>query len=536
MVCNVLKVAYKMIDLKQCFIKCVLVAGILMAIVKIIVIQSSVEKHPRFKQIKSINYSSYRTQQEQRDISRHKIWDSLRCASIAKMQKKPTLKPREADSNVPPELYHLNWTNSFLDAYKVVKWPKWDICKVREEENLLLLFVISHKAAKPMRDAIRNTFGSVKKFSSWQIRTVFLYGDANNSVLPNEIDEDLLIGNVPDGYQHMTEKDAFGFKWIQLYCPRAKYVFRITHDVFVNLTKVINYLNDILEQNVTRLYHGHPVYNSTIRHGGKSKLLSPTHMQWKISYPTYIAGCGILFSQSVIRDLHFLLCKLPICFPDDTYFGALMEVLGVPATGHKKYVLRFYDKEEVRLGQDPKNVAVVIHTKTTLVHYYNVSYPINIQKLLWEVYLDKDPPITPKRNTPELNSPKRYTSSSKLNTPKRKTQNVKLKNTPTFNSSTAKLNTQKLSPQKPNTSAVKLKNTPTLNSSTAKLNTQKLKLSPQKNHTSAAKLNTPKLNSSTAKLNTQKRNSQKLNPQKPHPRAAKLNTPKLNISTPKLNI
>ncbi|CAH1797682.1 unnamed protein product [Owenia fusiformis] len=385
----------KMVKLKR-YLKYIVLTGLLIAIVKIFLIQSSVKirwKHQRITNThgKSLESSSFSASPNQADgeLSRHKIWDSLQCATIDKTQMKPKLKPRTAQSKVPLELYHMNWTNSFLDAHKVIKWPKWDICNVGEEENLLLLFVISHKAGKHMRDAVRTTFGYIKKFSSWKIRTVFLYGDANNSVLPNEMDEDVLVGNFPDGYKQMTEKDTFGFKWIQLYCPRAKYVFRITHDVFMNLTKVVNFLDDILEKNVTRLYHGHTLTNSKIRRNfGKTKLVCPVK-GWEAHYPRYVTGCGILFSQSVIRDMNFLLCKLPLCFPDDTYFGSLMEMLGVPVTGNNKYALRFYDRHEARLGQDPKNAASVIPETAILSHYYNVSNPTNIQKLLWEAYLDK---------------------------------------------------------------------------------------------------------------------------------------------------
>ncbi|CAH1782122.1 unnamed protein product, partial [Owenia fusiformis] len=187
--------------------QCIFVTGLIMIILEVFFTQSFVEKISKvhFSSFpeqaetdeKSLINSNFRASPNQADaeFSRHKIWDSLQCASIDKTQTQPKLKPQNANSNVPRELYHLNWTNSFLDDYKVIKWPKWDICEVRDEENLLLLFVISHKTAKPMRDEIRNTFGSVKRFSSWQIRTVFLYGDANNSVLPNEIDEDILVGN-----------------------------------------------------------------------------------------------------------------------------------------------------------------------------------------------------------------------------------------------------------------------------------------------------------------------------------------------------
>ncbi|CAH1782121.1 unnamed protein product, partial [Owenia fusiformis] len=120
-------------------------------------------------------------------------------------------------------------------------------------------------------------------------------------------------------------------------------------------------------------------------------------------------GCGILFSQSVIQDMNFLLCKLPLCFPDDTYFGALMEVLGVSATGCNKYVLRFSDTHEARLGQDPRNAAMVIPGGTTLVHYCNVSHPTNVQKLLWKDYLNRGSPISPNPNTPKPNTLKPIT-------------------------------------------------------------------------------------------------------------------------------
>ncbi|CAH1798031.1 unnamed protein product, partial [Owenia fusiformis] len=163
-------------------------------------------------------------------------WDSLKCSTIDKTHMTPKLKLRRAQSNVPPELYHMNWTNRMLDNYKVLKWPRWDICKVREDENLLLLFIISDKSSGHMRRSIRETFGSVKKIATWQIRTVFIFGDELNQTLSNVFDEtDLLVGNFSDEYDKMTHKVAFGFKWIQLYCPRANFVFRLTQDTSLNL-------------------------------------------------------------------------------------------------------------------------------------------------------------------------------------------------------------------------------------------------------------------------------------------------------------
>ncbi|CAH1800464.1 unnamed protein product, partial [Owenia fusiformis] len=205
---------------------------------------------------KSFISSVFGASSQHAELSKHEIWDSLQCANIDKTQTAPRLKPRGAWSNVPPEFYHLNWTNTMLDNHNVLKWPREDICDVPDEENLLLFLVMSDISGKRMRDAIRETFASVKKFGSWQIRTIFIYGDKLNQTLSNVTNGDLLVGNFSDDYRKMTEKDAFGFKWIQLYCPKAKYVFRITHDVFINLTEVVHFLDKTSNLNVTRLYHG----------------------------------------------------------------------------------------------------------------------------------------------------------------------------------------------------------------------------------------------------------------------------------------
>ena len=54
--------------------------------------------------------------------------------------------------------------------------------------------------------------------------------------------KDIIMENFIDSYGNLTLKTMMGLKWASRYCGRAKFVYKVDDDMFVNVQNLLKYL------------------------------------------------------------------------------------------------------------------------------------------------------------------------------------------------------------------------------------------------------------------------------------------------------
>ncbi len=129
-------------------------------------------------------------------------------------------------------------------------------------DTYLIVLVNSAVNHFELRNAIRQTWGSVAKGNAWpnqhlteQIKLGFIVGLSTevgiNTKLQAESDMhcDVIQGDFMDDYRNMTIKSLLAMKWIFTHCPSAKYFLKADDDVFIHMPGVF----DVLKMSETRV-------------------------------------------------------------------------------------------------------------------------------------------------------------------------------------------------------------------------------------------------------------------------------------------
>ena len=134
-----------------------------------------------------------------------------------------------------------------------------DFCSTTDDIYLLII-VLSHPNNAEQRNAIRNTWGSVREHEGKLVKTVFLLGmnEAEKSLyagVPNipyisvkvnaEANQygDIIVVNMADHYTWLTNKTIAGLSWASSYCNRAHYVLKTDDDCFNNPYRYVEFLS-----------------------------------------------------------------------------------------------------------------------------------------------------------------------------------------------------------------------------------------------------------------------------------------------------
>ncbi|KAK2144391.1 hypothetical protein LSH36_762g00091 [Paralvinella palmiformis] len=174
----------------------------------------------------------------------------------------------------------------------------------RDRPFLLFFVVVAHNNSDA-RDAIRQTWGSIRSYRGKSIKTVFVLGEHENETLNAEIlsenakYKDIVMGRFPDKYRTLTEKVMFALRWSMDHCE-AEYMVKTDDDIFHVPYRYIDYLldNELPERFV----------------GGRCVTTRPTRTETVKTYvsrdiypynysPYYCQGGGYIISQTAARDI-----------------------------------------------------------------------------------------------------------------------------------------------------------------------------------------------------------------------------------------
>lgn len=198
--------------------------------------------------------------------------------------------------------------NPFIYEFNI---PGLNICN--RSSPYLVILIPSIPGNRRVRDAIRNSWGSVATGHIWpnatldvKVTLAFLLGkskspDIEKSIKQESLEKgDIVQGNFIDSYYNLTLKVLLGLKWVSQYCNEAEYVLKADADTFVNLPRLI----DVLKQDTVG-FEGRIFGN--LNPGAKVKRFGKWEVKESVypfpHYPTYVYGNTYVLSANIVSRL-----------------------------------------------------------------------------------------------------------------------------------------------------------------------------------------------------------------------------------------
>ncbi|XP_078522116.1 lactosylceramide 1,3-N-acetyl-beta-D-glucosaminyltransferase [Lissotriton helveticus] len=220
--------------------------------------------------------------------------------------------------------------------------------KCDEQDVLLLLFVKTSPENSLRRDLIRKTWGNEDYLRSQynaNIKIVFALGVPKDSQTRFPVQKgllaedrkykDLIQQDFMDTFHNLTLKLLLQFRWVNSYCPHAKFIMSADDDIFVHTPNLVSYLQSMDQINVQdfwigRVHRGSP----PVRNKDSKYYVSYEMYQWA-SYPDYTAGAAYVISSDVAAKVFEASQTLNASlYIDDVFMGLCANKIGVVPQYH----------------------------------------------------------------------------------------------------------------------------------------------------------------------------------------------------------
>ena len=163
------------------------------------------------------------------------------------------------------------------------------------------------------RDATRSTWGSVVRDGTWigsdkkykGVKVYFMLAlpskemkyTINNITSEFHQHNDLILVDFMESYRNLTLKTLMALKWMKEHCKQAQFMLKVDEDIFVNIPRIWNMLNE----DVTDKMMGYVVSGKVYRDEGPYGV-PITHFPFSY-YPRYLSGPIYVISTSLIPKL-----------------------------------------------------------------------------------------------------------------------------------------------------------------------------------------------------------------------------------------
>ncbi|KAL4231231.1 Beta-1 [Mactra antiquata] len=224
-----------------------------------------------------------------------------------------------------------------------------NICEPHDPPYLVLLCLTRFYDIEN-REAIRKTWGSVATTRSWPlvnskiptVKIVFLFGGPVDTKVKQSILEDesarygdIVMADFVDSYVNLTYKVMMGLKWVNTYCPQAKYIVKVDQDMFLHVINLIRYLEGIDDPD-PGIVLGYVNARARVLRSGKwgvnFDLYPPT------SYPNYTNGNTYVISGKASVKMLKAAEHMPYVFIEDAFLtGIVRTVVGLKIIDHQGF-------------------------------------------------------------------------------------------------------------------------------------------------------------------------------------------------------
>ncbi|XP_017068609.2 beta-1,3-galactosyltransferase 5 isoform X2 [Drosophila eugracilis] len=196
----------------------------------------------------------------------------------------------------------------------------------------LLVLITSAPRNEAARMSIRQTW--MHYGSRRDVGIAFVLGQSTNRVANKAIDledfmyRDMIRGHFIDSYNNLTLKTISLLEWADLHCPKANYVLKTDDDMFINVPKLITFINT-LKANRTiygrRAEHWKPIRNKW------SKYHIPVSQYGRATFPYFTTGPAYLLTGDIVHALYIRSLNTPFIKLEDVFTtGIVAESLNIP--------------------------------------------------------------------------------------------------------------------------------------------------------------------------------------------------------------
>ncbi|XP_056117125.1 UDP-GlcNAc:betaGal beta-1,3-N-acetylglucosaminyltransferase 9 [Rhinichthys klamathensis goyatoka] len=219
-------------------------------------------------------------------------------------------------------------------------------CSGPEGAPYMLIAIKSVATDFDKRQVVRRTWGREGVFQKdMNVRRVFLLGvPQNQTVLPlwdkllgyeSHTFHDILLWDFEDTFFNLTLKEIHFLQWINVSCPKAKFIFKGDADVYVNIDNILEMLEG---QEIDKdLFVGDIIVHARPIRRRNSKYFIPEFIYGQGIYPSYAGGGGFVMSGHTALKLH-LACKEVELFPiDDVFLGMCLLRIDLQPTRHEGF-------------------------------------------------------------------------------------------------------------------------------------------------------------------------------------------------------
>lgn len=196
--------------------------------------------------------------------------------------------------------------------------------------DLLVLVLTIHKNVRS-RQVLRDTWLSLSKNNTANVRHVFLLAKTDDQTLQkavyNEsaVYNDIIQEDFVDSYNNLTLKTIMGLKWTSTFCSNVKYVMKTDDDTWVNLP---NLLRNLKAQNTSSdILYGACWRGAPHRHK-QSKWYVPEHLYPHKTYPMFCSGTGYVMKTSTAEKIYKTSEHVPFFYLEDVYIGLCLKKIG----------------------------------------------------------------------------------------------------------------------------------------------------------------------------------------------------------------
>ncbi|XP_075792844.1 beta-1,3-galactosyltransferase 2-like [Pelodiscus sinensis] len=243
---------------------------------------------------------------------------------------KPFLLNRKVEgptANVAPFASELNDTQPFRFLIN-----ERDLCK--DSTPFLVLLIATKADEKPLREAIRKTWGNESVIPGTKVIRLFMLGvndkERNEAILKESNQyHDIIQQNFLDTYKNLTLKTIMGLKWVATYCAGANFVMKTDTDVFVNTEYLIQSLLRPLTPPSSYYFTGFLMRNAKPHRHIESKWYVPKEVYSSERYPDFCSGTGYVFSGNLVAKIINASLKVKFLYLEDVYVALCLEQEGI---------------------------------------------------------------------------------------------------------------------------------------------------------------------------------------------------------------
>ncbi|KAH8369023.1 hypothetical protein KR200_004081 [Drosophila serrata] len=276
---------------------------------------------------------------------------------IARTTKGRVAASKESNAPVDPskgviaeKLYEQGHLDDEIDADR--------ICPKGGEFIKLMVLISSAMSHDAARMSIRQTW--MHYGSRRDVGMAFVLGRGTNETLnkaltqENFIYGDLIRGNFIDSYNNLTLKTISTLEWADLHCPKAKYVLKTDDDMFINVPKLLAFLDKHKDK---RTIYGRLAKKWKPIRNKKSKYYVSVDQFAAGVFPSFTTGPAYVLTGDIVHELYVRSLKTVYLKLEDVFTtGIVAKSLDIKRVQANEFVNR-------RISFNPCNIrnAISVH-------------------------------------------------------------------------------------------------------------------------------------------------------------------------------